>query len=84
MSFYFVIVFIAVIILVMVGKRAYYELKTRPQQIKLSKQLYDEALKSGDKRDALEKGRLYYSWMRNGDLTIYDEQAISNDLSTMK
>jgi hypothetical protein len=45
---------------------------------------YEEALKGNDKKVALEAGRKYYSSLRgNGKLTIYDEQAITNDLSTM-
>lgn len=46
---------------------------------------YDDALRGTDKRKALEAGRAYYSNIRKGKtLTIYDEQAITNDLSTMK
>ena len=45
---------------------------------------YKNAIKSGDKSDALIKGRFYYSLLRGGKLSIYDEQAIANDLSTMK
>ena len=45
---------------------------------------YDLALKSGDKQNALIAGRNYYSKLRKGKLTLYDEQAISNDLAAMK
>ncbi len=45
---------------------------------------YVEALSGGDKKRALDAGRLYYKHLRGGRLTIYDEQAITNDLSTMK
>jgi hypothetical protein len=46
---------------------------------------YQKALSGSDKRLALNAGRNYYSRLRGGGiLTIYDEQAISNDLSTMK
>ena len=45
---------------------------------------YDTALRSGDKAKALELGRNYYRYKRNHELTIYDEQAIANDLSAMK
>lgn len=45
---------------------------------------YQRALASGDKRAALEAGRAYYSRLRGGKLTIYDEQALTNDLSTMR
>ena len=45
---------------------------------------YDEALKSGDRGRALQAGRAYYAALRTGStLTIYDEQAIANDLKTM-
>ncbi len=53
---------------------------------------YENLLNSGNKSQALNAGRAYYSWLRktakvmegeNGSLTIYDEQAITNDLSTM-
>jgi hypothetical protein len=44
---------------------------------------YQQAIYSGNKRDALDKGRAYYSKLRGGKLTIYDEQALTNDLSTM-
>lgn len=46
---------------------------------------YEEALKGTDKKTALDMGRLYYASVRKGGvLTIYDEQAITNDLSSMK
>ena len=44
---------------------------------------YQAALRSGDKGAALRAGRTYYSKLRGGNLTIYDEQALTNDLSTM-
>ncbi|WP_157977171.1 hypothetical protein [Taibaiella helva] len=45
---------------------------------------YEQLLKSGDKPAALVAGRAYYSALRDGKmLTMYDEQAITNDLSTM-
>ena len=45
---------------------------------------YQRALASGNKQAALQAGRAYYSKVRgNGKLTIYDEQAITNDLSAM-
>lgn len=46
-------------------------------------QQYHQALKGKDKGAALTAGRAYYSTLRNKKLTIYDEQAIANDLSTM-
>ncbi|GAA4748935.1 hypothetical protein GCM10023229_31970 [Flavisolibacter ginsenosidimutans] len=47
-------------------------------------QQYKEALRSSDKHRALELGRNYYRYKRNGELTVYDEQALANDLATMK
>lgn len=47
------------------------------------KKEYEDALKSGDKYNALCKGRKYYSAIRGGKLAIYDEQALANDISTI-
>ena len=47
------------------------------------KERYDQALTDGDKALALSLGRAYYSRLRGGRLSIYDEQAITNDLSTI-
>ena len=44
---------------------------------------YNAARASGDREKALETGRAYYK-RRRGKLSIYDEQAIANDLNTMK
>ncbi|MBN8836375.1 MAG: hypothetical protein J0I09_03900 [Sphingobacteriia bacterium] len=45
---------------------------------------YHEALNGTGKRKALELGRRYYRLKRGkGKLTIYDEQAITNDLAAM-
>ncbi len=52
-------------------------------ELKNIKALYDEALKGNDKKEALSLGREYYSKLRRGNLTIYDEQAITNDLHTL-
>jgi hypothetical protein len=47
------------------------------------KQRYDQAILDGNKRLALQLGREYYSRSRrSGVLTVYDELAIANDLST--
>jgi hypothetical protein len=57
----------------------------RKANIKLLKEKYDAAIKIGDKQEALACGRKYYAALRDGKrLTIYDEQAISNDLAAMK
>lgn len=48
-------------------------------------QEYKSALAGTDKQKALAAGRKYYGQARrNGRLTTYDEQALSNDLNTMK
>lgn len=49
----------------------------------LARKRYEQALKSGDKSESLKYGRLYYSLLRDGNLSIYDEQAISNDINAM-
>lgn len=45
---------------------------------------YRNAIESGNKQAALNAGRAYYAELRGGELTMYDEQAIANDLSTIK
>lgn len=63
---------------------AFFNTKNKTKQLETLKQAYDRALKGPDKRAALEAGRAYYSSLRkNKILSIYDEQAITNDLSTM-
>jgi hypothetical protein len=47
-------------------------------------QAYRHAMTSGDKAAALQAGRAHFSFIRNGNLTNYDEQALTNDLSIMK
>ena len=52
-------------------------------QLKIKK-LYEASLKSGNKKYALECGRIYYSSLRGGTLSIYDEAALSNDIAAME
>lgn len=48
------------------------------------KKNYELALQGGNKQLALAAGRAYYSSIRKDKkLTIYDEQAIANDISVM-
>jgi hypothetical protein len=54
------------------------------QQLADLKDAYDLALKGTNRSDALLAGRAYFSFIRNGNLTIHDEQAILIDLSRMK
>ena len=54
------------------------------KQQKLLKE-YEAAIKSGDKKLALQIGRMYYlSKSGKSKLTILDEQSIANDLSIIK
>ncbi len=63
------------------GKR---KVKEKEQLIIGLKFIYNEALKGNDKRYALECGRRYYASLRPlGELTIYDETALTNDLAAM-
>jgi hypothetical protein len=55
----------------------------KQERLKALKDLYTQASKSGNKSEALQAGRRYYSYLRNGTLSIYDERAITNDLSTI-
>lgn len=48
------------------------------------KKAYSDALNGSDKREALNAGRANYSDLRKGKLTMYDEQALTNDISAMK
>lgn len=58
-------------------------LKDRAEIARL-KQGYEQALKDGNKRLALEYGRSYYGKLRrDGKPTIYDEMKIANDLSVI-
>ena len=75
------------IITLVVGYLLLYFLKYRT--IKKYYSEYQNALHSGDRVNALYLGRRYYARVRggvlgSGKLTIYDEQAISNDLAIMK
>jgi len=82
-SYYFGIVFIlAGVYLIYAKNKQQKKDKEKTETLLL---YYKEALKSTDKAKALEYGRAYYSNQRiGGILTIYDEQAITNDLNTMK
>lgn len=58
--------------------------KSQQQKSAQLKQVYEEALRSGDRAKALQAGRLYYASFRPGNrLTTYDEQALANDLKVM-
>jgi hypothetical protein len=56
----------------------------KKQKIKALKDAYAQALRGTDKQAALAAGRVYYSALRKDNiLTIYDETAITNDISAM-
>ena len=60
------------------------ERQNRVDYIKTIKEAYENALKNKNKSLVLKLGREYYSSLRaDGNLTIYDEQAIQNDLLSM-
>jgi len=42
-----------------------------------------DAKREKNKAKALEAGRAYYSHLRGGSLTIYDETSLNNDLNAM-
>ncbi len=64
---------------------AVYTKYERRQKTKRLKVVYDDLLKASSKKAALDAGRLYYGSMRKGGkLTIYDEQALANDISVMQ
>jgi hypothetical protein len=51
---------------------------------KMFKEKYEQALKDGNKADALEFGRKYFRnirWSTGYNITIYDEQRIQNDIN---
>jgi hypothetical protein len=63
---------------------AFMIVQSKQEETDNAKDLYDQALASGDKRLALKYGRQYYASLReDGRLTTYDEQAIQNDLLSM-
>lgn len=58
--------------------------RNKTKRLRELKLAYERSLKGTNKRTALAAGRAYYSALRKTQtLTIYDEQAITNDLSTM-
>jgi hypothetical protein len=74
-----VIVIIAVIAIVVFVK------KKKNEKIQTLKNAYDEALRGTDKQRAVAAGRAYYGSLRKDSApTIYDETAITNDVSAMK
>lgn len=61
-----------------------FNLSSNTKRLKELKSNYYRLLQGTDRRAALAAGRAYYGALRKDKaLTIYDEQAITNDLSTM-
>jgi len=59
--------------------------KKNDDKVAPKRDAYYKALKGSNKEEALRLGRHYYSSLRaNGRLTIYDEQAIANDINSMR
>ncbi len=83
------IIGILVISAIIIAVSSLGETKNTTETIKIDKlhelkTAYESALTGNNKRVALDAGRAYYSESReNKALTVYDEQAIANDLSTM-
>ncbi len=77
-TFFYICLFIVLIVL------AFFYNRGRRSIIRDKKEKYINAIKSGNRIKALETGRDYYSYIRGGELTTYDEQAIANDLSIIK
>lgn len=57
--------------------------KIYEEQSQRLQKTYQNALQSGNKKLALEAGRNYFTHLRKGELTLEDEQTITNDLSTI-
>ena len=71
--------FILVVVLI-----AYLISNQKAKQLKQLWSAYQQALQGGSKATALNAGRAYYTKLRGGRLRAADEQALTNDLSTMK
>lgn len=69
----------------------YIKYSNHKKELERLRENYNVALKGGNKALALNSGRLYYEALRTkfwgfvkGRLTIFDEQAINNDLKIME
>ena len=52
--------------------------------LKQLKEKYEEALAGVNKAEAFEAGNAYYRYLRGGELSAADEQAIMNDVGRMR
>lgn len=73
----------ACLLLIVIALGIYLYRKDKTGQVKPLEEAYRNALVAGDKQKALQAGRAYYKAKRGGRLTIYDEQAITNDLAAI-
>lgn len=53
------------------------------EAIRELKEKYEQALIDGNKEEAIDCGRKYYSKIRNGELSFYDEETILRDVSML-
>jgi hypothetical protein len=76
---------LSLFLIVIIGIVVYlYNSRDTTSQLEDLAKAYKESLAGTDKRLALRAGRAYYGSLRSGKtLTVYDEMAISNDLSIM-
>jgi hypothetical protein len=79
------IIFFCVTIIIVVAVIFFYSRhpKRYNKVLQELKQSYEHELRHGTKQSALQVGRNYYAALRGGRLSVYDEQAIANDISTM-
>ncbi len=74
---------LVIVIIIIVWQFEKYR-KINIEKINVAYTEYQNALKNKDKVQALALGRKYYGLLRhNNRLTIYDEQAITNDLNSI-
>ena len=68
-------------IVVVIGLIMYFNSNSNKEKSQKLYTAYRQALATKDKAASLEAGRAYYAFKRKDNrLTIYDEQAIANDL----
>lgn len=74
---------IAILVITAIVFAAIYHARRTRARVAALKRYYEQTLRGTDKRSALDAGRAYHSAMRKDvPLTIYDGQAIHNDLTT--
>ncbi|WP_345243362.1 hypothetical protein [Nibrella saemangeumensis] len=84
MNIIFIVMEAAVILLILYEDNQISKLaqlrQQRTAQLEHLRHRYAEALVSGNRGAALRAGQAYYRFLRNGQLTTSDEQAITDDL----